>query len=107
MRPKNAKPAIAHTLPKIHKEFLNIPEFRPITATNGTSHCLSSTCLVSLLYLLTTSEFSLTDSFDAANRIKAIPYHFRNGYQYVSFDVESLFTNVLIKQTVKIMLKRI
>ena len=26
MRPKNAKPAIAHG----HKEFLNIPKFRPI-----------------------------------------------------------------------------
>ena len=30
MRPKNAKPAIAHGLPKFHKEFLNIPKFRPI-----------------------------------------------------------------------------
>ena len=30
-----------------------------------------------------------------------------NGYQYISFDVESLFTNVPIKRTVDIILKRI
>ena len=69
MRPKNAKPAIAHALPKIHKEFLNIPEFRPIIATKGTSHSLAGKYLVGLLDLLTTSEFSLKDSFDAANYI--------------------------------------
>ena len=98
MRPKNAKPARAHGLPKIHKEFLNIPKFRPIIDTTGTSHCLVGRYLASLLYSLTTNEFSLKDSFDRISRIKAIPsYLFKNGYQYVSFDVESLFTNVAIK----------
>ena len=37
MRPKNAKPARAHVLPKIHKEFSNIPKFRPIIDTTGTN----------------------------------------------------------------------
>ena len=32
---------------------------------------------------------------------------FENGYQYISFDVESLFSNVPIKRTVDIILKRI
>ena len=32
---------------------------------------------------------------------------FENGYQYISFDVESLFTNVPIKRTVDLILKRI
>ena len=55
--------------------------------------------LASLLYPLTTNEFLLKDSFDAAKRMKAIQsYLFKNGYQYVSFDVESLFTNVPIKK---------
>ena len=40
MRPKNAKPARTHGLPKFHKEFLNIPKFRPIIDTTGTSYCL-------------------------------------------------------------------
>ena len=108
MRPKNAKPARAHGLPKIHKEFLNIPKFTPIIDTTGTSHYLVGKYLPGLLYPLTTNEFSRKDSFDAANRIKTISsYLFENGYQYVSFDVESLFTNVPIKRTVDIMLRRI
>ena len=32
---------------------------------------------------------------------------FENGYQYISFDEESLFTNVPIKRTVDLILKRI
>ena len=32
---------------------------------------------------------------------------FENGYQYISFDVESLFTNVPIKRTVDLIFKRI
>ena len=49
MRPKNAKPARAQGLPKIHEEFLNIPKFRPIMDTTGTSHCLIGKYLASLL----------------------------------------------------------
>ena len=106
MRPKNAKPARAHGFPKIHKEFSNIPKFRPIIGTTGTTHCLVGKYLASLLNPLTINEYSVKDSFDAANRIKGISQHlFENGYQYISFDVESLFTNVPIKRTVDLILK--
>ena len=64
--------------------------------------------LASLLNPLTINEYSVKDSFDAANRIKGISQHlFENGYQHISFDAESLFTNVPIKRTVDIILKRI
>ena len=33
MRPKNSKPARAHGLAKIHKEFSIVPKFRPINDT--------------------------------------------------------------------------
>ena len=47
------------------------------------------------------NEFTLKDSFDAVNKIKNIPPHlFDDGYNYVSFDVESLFTNVPIKRAI-------
>ena len=86
MRSKNIKPARAHRLPKVHTEFWNIPKFRPIIDTTGTSHCLSGNYLAGLLYKLTTNEFSLKDPFDAANRIKTVPSNlFKNHYQYVSF----------------------
>ena len=38
IRPQSAKPARAHGLPKIHKPFDNIPKFRPIIDTTGTTH---------------------------------------------------------------------
>ena len=37
-RPKNAKLAKAHGLPKIHKSFDRIPKFRPIIDTTGSTH---------------------------------------------------------------------
>ena len=40
MRPKNNKPARVHGLPKIHKEFSNIPKFRPMIDATGATHCL-------------------------------------------------------------------
>ena len=99
MRPKNAKPARAHGLQKIHKTFTNFPRFRPIMDTTGSSLYLVGKYLDQLLYPLINNEFTLGDSFEAANRIHDIPSSlFVNGYKYVSFDVESLFTNLLIKK---------
>ena len=54
------------------------------------------------------NEFTLKDSFDAVNKIKNIlPHLFDDGYYYVFFDVESLFTNVPIKRPTDIIPKRI
>ena len=54
------------------------------------------------------NEFTLKDSFDAVNKIKNVPPHlFDDGYNYVSVDVKSLFTNVPIKRTIDIIPKRI
>ena len=35
MRPKNGKLTRTHGLPKVHKEYSNIPKFRPIVDTTG------------------------------------------------------------------------
>ena len=54
------------------------------------------------------NEFTLKYSFDAFNKIRNIPFHlFDDGYNYVSFDVEPIFTNVPINGTTDIILKRI
>ena len=98
IRPKNAKPAKAHGLQKIHKTFTNFRRFRPIMDTTGSSLYLVGKYLAQLLYPLINNEFTLGDSFETANRIHDIPsILFVNGYKYVSFDVESLFTNLVIK----------
>ena len=57
---------------------------------------------------LTQNEFTLKDTFDAANRIKSIPPDlFIQGDKFVSLDVESLFTNVPLQRTLNIILARI
>ena len=108
MRPKNAKPARASGLPKIHKDFDILPPFRPIIDTTGTPHYLTAQFFANLLKSLTENQFTFKDSFDAARKIDQIPKElFDISYMYVSFDVESLFTNVPLKKTINIILKRI
>ena len=101
------QPARVHGLPKMHKTFTNISKFRPIIDTTGTSHYLAGKYLAQLLYPLTNNEFTSKDWFEAINRIQDIPSSlFVNGYKYVSFDVKSLFTNVLVKKTIDVILTR-
>ena len=108
MRPKNAKPVRSHGFPKIHKTCTNFPKFRPIINTTGSSQHLVGKYLAQLLYPLTNNEFTLKDSFEAAKHIQDTPSSLLvNGYKYVSFDIEILFTNVLIKKTINIILTRI
>ena len=88
---------------KIHKAFDRLPKFRPIIDTTGTTHFSVGKFISELLQPLTQNEYTLKDTFDAANRIKAIsPALFAEGYTFVSFDVESLFTNVPLQRTLKI-----
>ena len=47
------------------------------------------------------------DSFTAAKKIREIPKElFDHGYRFASFDVESLFTSVLLSKTINIILDR-
>ena len=108
MRPKNAKPARAHGLPKIHKTYNELPKFRPIIDTTGTTHYAVGKYLTNLLNPLTLNSYTLKDSFDAAERIRQIPNElFHNGYVFISFDVTSLFTNVPLKRIIDIIVNRV
>ena len=73
MRPTAAHFGRAHGLPKTHKNYSNLPTFRPIVDTNNTPHYNVGKFLASLLNPLTLNEFILTDSFDAVNYIRNIP----------------------------------
>ena len=108
MRPKSAHIGRAHGLPKINKDFDSLPPFRPIVDTTSTPHYDVDKFLSNLLYPMTMNNYTVKDSFEAVNRIHLIPEElFNQGYKYVSFDVTSLFTNVPLKRTVDIVLKRI
>ena len=47
------------------------------------------------------------DPFEAAAKINLILFDMSDEYNFVSFDVESLFTNVLLKKTIEIILNRV
>ena len=100
IRPKSAKLAWAHGLPKIHKLFKNIPSFCPIIDTTGTTHYSVGKELSELLNPLTYNNCSFKDSFDAATRISRILRQIRENddYMFISLDVASLFTNVPLKK---------
>ena len=52
--------------------------------------------------------YSLKDSLEAVNIIQTIPQQlFSEGYSYVSFDVVSLFTNMPLDKTIRIILNRV
>ena len=108
LHPNAAHSSRAHGLSKTHKTFSFLPQFRPIIDTTNTPHYNVGKFLSSLLNPLTINEFSLSDSFEAVSCIKNIHDHlFTEGYQYVSFDIVSLFTNVPLSRTVNIILDRI
>ena len=107
MRPKFAHIGRAHGLPKTHKTFTNLPTFRPIIDTSNTPHYKMEKFLANLLNPLTQNDHSAKDSFEASSRIQNISLTlFEQGYVFVSFDVVSLFTNVPLDRTIKIILKR-
>ena len=108
MRMKGANRARARGLPKTHKSFDTIPPFRPIVDTTNTPYSGIGSYLKKLLYPLTLNEYSMKDSFQAAEEIKKIdPESLHTGYKLVSFDVVSLFTNVPLKRTINIIVDRI
>ena len=79
----------------MHKEFATIPKFHLIIDTTGTPCHEVGKYLAKLLNPLTTNEFSVKNSFDATIRIQNIPQDLLDkSYKFVSFDVESLFTNI-------------
>ena len=109
IRPTFAHFGRAHGLPKTHKTFQYIPKFRPIFDTTcNTPHYNVGKFIAGLLNPLTLNQYSLRDSFDAADAIKSISLElFSQGYKFVSFDVESLFTNVPLRRTINVVLDRI
>ena len=109
IRPKNAKIARAHGLPKVHMSFERVSSFRPIIDTIISTRYNVEKYITKLLIPLTQNKYSLEDTFDAAERIKKIPKELiRNkNYTLISLDVVSLFTNVPLRKAVNIILDRV
>ena len=90
-------PGILYGLPKVHK--LLVP-LRPIFSACGTPTFKLAKFLVPLLAPLTVNEYTVKNSYQFAEDIRQLKT--RDGMFMASFDVESLFTNIPVKETIDI-----
>ena len=105
MVPKGSCPGILYGLCKVHKETQedNCPPFRPILSAIGTSSYGLAKFLVPLLAPITTNSYVCKDSFSFAAEVRN-----QNSDLYMaSFDVDSLFTNIPLDETIDICIKKL
>ena len=85
-------------IPKVNKMVINnTPKFRPILSAINTPTYLLAKYLNTILSLLTTNEFTVENSFGFTEEVVNYDH-----YLYMaSLDVESLFTNIPLEETIK------
>ena len=92
-----SRPGVLCGLCKIHKAIVDVcPPFRPILSAIGTPTYKIAKFLVPILSCLTINEFSIKDSFSFAKEIIE-----QGSYFYVG-SLDSLFTNILLEETIHI-----
>ena len=84
-------------LAKVHKIVTDgLPSFRPILSAIGTPTYKLAKFLVPILEPLTTNEYTIKDSFTFAEELQS----FDSKLVMASFDIESLFTNIPLQETI-------
>lgn len=90
---------VLYGLPKIHK--FNNP-IRPILSTIGTFNYYLAKFFVPIIEPLTVYNYTLQNSFDFVREIRNINI---SNKKVASFDVQSLFTNIPLDETIEIITK--
>ena len=95
--PVGSRPGILYGNPKVHKPVVdNMPKFRPILSAINTPGYNLAKFLIPILEPLTHNEFTVKDSFSFAKEITK----YDSSLFMASLDVESLFTNIPLKETI-------
>ena len=95
--PSGSRSGIMYGLAKVHKIVTDgLPSFRPILSAIGTPTYKLAKFLVPILEPLTTNEYTIKDSFTFAEELQS----FDSKLVMASFDVESLFTNIPLQETI-------
>jgi hypothetical protein len=97
--PSGSKAGVMYGLPKVHKEGTPL---RPIISATGTYNFHLAKWLDEILKPLIPNTYTLKDTFDFVNKIGDLDP--TSDKYLVSFDVESLFTNVPTLETIDIIL---
>ena len=99
IKPVGSRPGILYGLGKIHKETRNgIPPFCPILSAIGTPTYKLAKFLLKFLTPSTANEFTVIDSFHFAEEISQQD----SNLHMASLDVDSLFTNIPVEETIDI-----
>ena len=108
LQPMPTQLGCAHGLPKPHKAYSNLPSFQAIIDTTSIPYYNIGKFLSSLLQRLKHNGYNPKGFFHAVKRIRSIPPELLDkDNQFVSFNVQSLFTNVPVKKTINIILDRV
>ena len=95
--PSGSRHGIMYGLAKVHKIVSDgLPSFRLILSAIGTTTYKLAKFLVSILEPLTTSKYSIKGSFTFAEELQS----FDSKLVMASFDIESLFTNIPLQETI-------
>ena len=99
IKPEGSRPGILYGLCKVHKKSVNgSPPFRPILSAINTPTYNLAKFLVPILSPLTHNEYTVKDSFSFSNEVPG----FDDNFFMASLDVESLFTNIPLSETIDI-----
>ena len=99
LKPRGSRFGILYGLCKIHKSLINnCPPFGPIlSAIKPPSYSIANH-LVPILEPITTNKFTIKNSFEFAKEV----IEQDSGLYMASLDVESLFTNIPLEETINI-----
>ena len=99
LHPCGSRPGILCGMAKVHKPVTDrCPSLRPILSAINTPSYKLAKFLVPLLTPLTSNDFTIKDSFSFAEEVSS----FDCAHYITSFDIESLFTNIPLKETINI-----
>ena len=104
LKPSGCQPGVLYGLCKVHKTCDgSSPPFRPILSAINTPSYKIAKFLVPLLTDLTKNKYVSKDSFDFAKKVRE-----QNPDLFMaSFDIDSLFTNVPLDETIGICVKKL
>ena len=99
-----SRPGILYGMAKVHKPVTDrCASFRPILSETNTPSYKLAKFLVPLLTPLTSNDYTIKDSFSFAEEVSS----FDCAHYMTSFDIESLFTNIPLEETINICVNKL
>ena len=104
LSPDGPNPARLYGLPKVHKPPVDgLPKYRPIISQIGSPTYKIAKFLLAFIQPFTTNEYTVKDTFHFVSMLDGKDHRLI----MASLDVESLFTNIPLDETIEIVTKKV